>query len=449
MERLKRKEDNLVIDCSCFLKLNSIILLFSLILSHAGHAADWPQWRGPNHADVSSETSGWPKGWPPKRLWKKNVGYGCTSPILADGRMYVMGWKGRRSGKNPVGTDTVYCFDAATGKLRWKRSYRCRYQGRFRVGDTSRYGGPTSTPTLDAASDYLYTLSIDGDLKCWNTKKAGRPVWSVNLYEKYKVRQRPKVEAGTRDYGYSCSPVVTGNTLIMEVGGNAGLLVAFDKKTGRQLWRSESKEPASHNAGLVPMKVKGIGCLASFGIRKLTVVRVDDRHKGDTLAQYPWRTAFACNIITPAVTDNKVILSSGHDVSRTALLQVSGDKVRQLWSSRYWSEGCSPVIHKGCIYLVIGQVHCLHLSNGKLKWRGGNFGRDSSCLVTGDDKLLVFGSRDLGLVEASPKSKKYRELTRVKDVIGGTCYPHLALADGIVVVKNKQGDVVCLSVRPR
>jgi outer membrane protein assembly factor BamB len=448
MERLNRTEEDVANDCSCLLKRKSFILLFCLIVGQAGRAADWPHWRGPNRTDVTAENSGWPKGWPPKRLWKKNVGYGCTSPIIVDGHLYVMGWRGKRSGNNPVGTDTVHCFEAVTGKLLWERSYRCRYQGRFRVGDTSRYGGPTSTPTSDTASGYLYTLSIDGDLKCWNTKKTGQPVWSVNLYEKYKIRQRPKVEAGTRDYGYSCSPVVLGNAVITEVGGNAGLLVAFDKKTGRQRWRSASKEPASHNAGPVPVNVQGIQCLASFGIRKLTVVRTDDRHRGETLAQYPWPTAFACNIITPAVTDNKVVISSGHDVSHTALLEISRDKVRQLWSNRYWSEGCSPVIHKGTIYLVIGQVHCVHLSNGKLKWRGGNFGRDSSCFVTGDDKLLVFGSGDLGLVDISPKSKKYRELTRVKDVVGGTCYPHLALADGMLAVKNKEGDVVCLSVRP-
>jgi outer membrane protein assembly factor BamB len=449
MEKLKRNKHNLVIYNSCLLKLHSIFLLFSLFVCQVGLAANWPQWRGPNRSDVTSEKSGWPKGWPPKRLWKKNVGYGCTSPVFVDGRLYVMGWKGRRSGKNPVGTDTVYCFEAVNGKLLWKRSYRCRYQGRFRTGDTSRYGGPTSTPTLDTASGYLYTLSIDGDLKCWNTKKKGRPVWSVNLYEKYKVRQRPKVEAGTRDYGYSCSPVMMGNAVITEVGGNSGLLVAFDKKTGKQLWRSTSKEPSGHNAGPVPLNVQGIRCLAGFGIRKLTVVAIEGQKRGKTVAQYPWRTAFSCNIITPAVTDNKVVLSSGHDVRRTALLQVTGDKIRQLWSNRYWSEGCSPVIHKGCVYLVIGRVHCLNLSNGKLKWRGGNFGRDSSCLVTGDDKLLVFGSRDLGLVEASPKRKKCSELARVKDVIGGTCYPHLALADGILAVKNKEGDVVCFSVRPR
>jgi hypothetical protein len=53
------------------------------------------------------------------------------------------------------------------------------------------------------------------------------------------------------------------------------------------------------------------------------------------------------------------------------------------------------------------------------------------------------------LVDISPTSKKYRELNSVKDVIGGTCYPHLALADGILTVKNKEGDVVCLSVQPR
>ena len=152
MERLDRNEENLVIDCRTLSKLNNIILLFSLIVSQVVFAADWPQWRGPSRTDVTSEKSGWPKGWPPKRLWKKNVGYGCTSPILVDGRLYVMGWNGKRSGNNPVGADTVYCFEAVTGKLLWKQSYRCRYQGRFRTGDTSLYGGPTSTPTLDAAS---------------------------------------------------------------------------------------------------------------------------------------------------------------------------------------------------------------------------------------------------------------------------------------------------------
>lgn len=430
----------------------AIAVLSALLVTGASVrvvAADWPQWRGPDRTDVTSESSGWPAGWPPKRLWGKNVGYGCTSPIIVDGRLYVMGWHGEQRRRNPVGTDTVYCFEVATGKLRWKQSYPCRYQGRFRVGDTSLYGGPTSTPTFDTSSRYLYTLSTDGDLRCWNTSEAGTPVWSVNLYEKYTVSQRPKVKTGLRDYGYCCSPIVLADTVVTEVGGPAGTLVALDKKTGAEVWRSASQEPASHNAGPVPITVAGIPCLASFGIRRLAVIRTDGDHAGETLAEYPWLTAFACNIITPAVAGDKLILSSGHDVRRTALVQVSAGKAKPLWKSRYWSEGCSPVISSGRMYLVIGQVHCIDLSDGRIRWRGGSFGRESSCLLTADDKLLVLGSGHLGLVEAAPETDAYRELARLKNVIGGTCYPHVALADGIVAVKNSDGGIVCLSVRAR
>jgi len=428
----------------------ALSILAATVLCTATFAADWPQWRGPNHNDVTPESSGWPKGWPPKRLWKKNVGYGCTSPIIVDGRLYVMGWKGQRRGSNPTGTDTVYCFMADTGRLLWKQSYRCLYQGRHRVGDTSRYGGPSSTPTLDKKTGYLYTLSIDGDLKCWDTKKNGRAVWSLNFYDKYKVPRRPKVSAGQRDYGYASSPLVQGELVITEVGGSAGTLVAFDKKTGKQRWKSVCKEPASHNAGPVPMKVEGVPCLASFGIRKLTVIRTDKGHQGETLAQHTWKTAYACNIITPAAQGNKVIVSSGHDVRRTALLEVSRKQVRQRWSSRYWSEICSPVIYNGRVYLAIGSLCCLDLGSGKRKWQGGSFGRDASCLVTaGDRKVIVFGAGRLAVAEAAPKNNEYHELARIKNVVGGPCYPHVVLSDGILCCKNKDGDMVCLSVRKR
>ena len=99
--------------------------------------------------------------------------------------------------------------------------------------------------------------------------------------------------------------------------------------------------------------------------------------------------------------------------------------------------------------VAFGQVHCLDLATGELIWRGGSFGRESSCLVTADDKLLVLGNGNLGLIDASAEQDSYRELASVKGVIGGTCYPHLALADGILAVKNKEGNLICLSVRPR
>ncbi|KPK45415.1 MAG: hypothetical protein AMK72_11090, partial [Planctomycetes bacterium SM23_25] len=132
-------------------------------LSRQARGEDWPQWRGVNRDDVSPESSGYPGGWPPKRLWSRNVGRGCTSPILAGGRLYVMGWAGsggRGRGRGGPGTDTIYCFDAPTGSELWKQPYSCPYQGRLKTGDEGAYGGPSATPTLDRRTGYLYTLSI-------------------------------------------------------------------------------------------------------------------------------------------------------------------------------------------------------------------------------------------------------------------------------------------------
>ncbi len=128
--------------------------------------ANWSQWRGVDRDGVTSEESYFEK-WPPRRIWDKNVGKGCTSPVIIDRKIYVMGWLGEGDlDKNPIGTDILYCFDALTGKELWKQTYLCRYQSRIRIGDESHYGGPSSTPAFDSETKYLYTLSIDGDLRC-------------------------------------------------------------------------------------------------------------------------------------------------------------------------------------------------------------------------------------------------------------------------------------------
>ena len=417
-----------------------IALASGATFASAAPAADWPQWRGPARDGVVAEPSGAPAGWPPVRLWERNVGKGCSSPILVGGRMYVMGWHGRGS----TGTDTLFCLDAATGKELWRQSYACRYQGRLSTGDEGAYGGPSSTPTFDPRTGLLYTLSVDGDLRCWDTQQAGKGVWSMNFHEGFRIRQRTGVGGGTRDYGHTSSPLIYGELLVVEVGAEEGTVMAFDKRTGRRRWSSELKGPAGHTAGPVPARIGGADCVLNLLIDGLVVMRIDPGHEGRTVARYPRKTEFACNIPTPAAVDGQVLLTSEYNQSNSVLLDVTLGGVRQKWQSRSHALVCTPVIRGGRVYLVNGPLQCLDLATGQRLWRGGNFGH-GSCVVTSDGKVIVWGNGKLALVEAGRSA--YTEIGRVEGLCRGTCYPHVAFSDGLIACKDREGHTVVVSVR--
>jgi len=287
---------------------------------------------------------------------------------------------------------------------------------------------------------------VDGDLRCWDAGRGGQPVWAGNLYDTYKVRRRPDVGRGIRDYGYTGSPLVRGGVVIVEVGADEGTVMAFDKTTGRRRWASALTGPAGHTGGPVPLTLRGMDCLATLTLTRLVVMRADAGQEGKTLAAWPRRTDYACNIATPAVAGSQVVLTSSYNQSNTALLEVSADGVRRKWTSRRNALVSSPVIHKGRVYVTGGSLMCLELATGELKWRGGSFGH-GSCLITGDDRLIAFGRGRLVLLGASGREGNYRELARVDQVVPKTCYPHVALADGILVCKDLAGNLACYSVR--
>src|SRR5262245_57917376 len=190
------------------------VLFLAAAAAAPAAAADFPHWRGPSRDGHTKEHSGldgdrWPIG---KPLWTANVGEGCTSPLLVGDRLYTLGHTG--------GKDHLVCLDAATGQEVWKTSAASKQFGRHALGDQGMYGGPTATPEYDPATKLLYTLSPDGDLVCHDTAEKGAKKWSVNLYDAHKMPQRPKVGKGgqQRDYGYTTSPLVYGDLLLVEAG---------------------------------------------------------------------------------------------------------------------------------------------------------------------------------------------------------------------------------------
>lgn len=424
------------------------------LLCSAARAADWNQWLGPNRNGVTSEDSGWSAGgWPPPELWEKNVGRGCTSPILISGRVYVMGWQGSySSGGAPVGMDEVVCLDANDGTELWKQTYSCRLRGREKTGDESYYGGPSATPTYDPANGYLYTLSIDGDLRCWDTNNSGQVVWGRNFYDDYSVNQRAFAGGGVRDYGYSSSPLISGSLVVVEVGDDEGNLMAFNKTTGTRVWASADSTDAGHTSGPVPITVQGVPCIATLTLTRLLVVRADSGNEGNTVATYSFQTNWANNIPTPAVAGDQILLSSAKDynLKKSVLLDVSLSGASKAWESSTSSGVSSPVVASGYGYMVHDRLLCIDMANGSQVWSGGSTGGSSqgSCLVTGDGRVIVWGNNRLALVEGATTSSTYQELNLVTGVLSGasTCFPSVALAEGKILCKDKVGNLAVRSV---
>lgn len=406
-------------------------------------SADWPHWRGPHRNGLIDEHSGWTgeKWISPTAKWAQEVGEGSTSPLVVNDRVYMMGWRDQR--------DYLYCLSAATGEELWSVSYECPRYGRQAIGDQGLYSGPTSTPEYDSATGFLYTLGCDGDLNCWNTNQRGALVWSLNLYDRYQPPRRPRVgRSGRRDYGYTTAPLIHEDWLIVEVGAEAGTLIAFDKTTGEQVWLSAAKGPAGHAGGLAPITVEGIPCVAAFTFNGLLVTRLDGRHAGETVAEYEWITSFANNIATPAVFENYVLITSEYNRNALCKLEITLGGAKKLWQRPLASKVCSPVIHEGHIYWSWRQLHCLDFATGETKWRGGNFSDAGSCLITGDNRLIVYGGRGtLAVVETAERSPNtYQPLAIMNRIYNDDVWPHVVLANGHLYCKSRDGQLKCFKL---
>lgn len=411
----------------------------------SAESADWPHWRGPDRNDVSSEPSGWDgSSWLKGDMWQLSVGEGSSAPVVVGDRAYFTGWTD--------GRDWLVCHNADTGELLWRRSYESPRYGRFAIGDQRLYSGACSTPEFDPETQTLFTLGIDGDLNAWDTQQEGRGVWSINLYDAYGAERRPEVAARKktrRDYGYMSSPLVIENQLIVEVGGKSGNLVAFDKRTGRELWTSQNRDEAGHTGGPVPITVEGLPCVAVLTLRNLVVTDISDPNAGTTIAEYPWTTDFANNIATATVSGDSVIITSAYNHYAMCRVKVTRQGATKVWENNELASGvCSPIIHDGHVYWAWRGVHCVDFETGKEIWAGGKVGSQGSCILTSDDRLIVYANKgDLSLIETAKRSPGGFQQVATEKILSRTdAWPHVVLVNGRVICRDRAGTVHCLAV---
>jgi outer membrane protein assembly factor BamB len=392
-----------------------LVVAASCFLLPFVNAVDWPQWRGSERDGTSSEKIS-PASWGkdgPKLLWRKEVGTGASSVAVSAGRLYTVG--------NKANVDVVYCLNAATGAEIWKHTYPQPLDPR------QFEGGPAGTPTVDG--DRVYTLSHGGDLFCLSAA-TGAVLWSKNLQRDFGgIRQ---------DWGYSGSPLVDGNLVILDAGGPGASTVALDKTTGAVKWKAGS-DGAGYSSP-VAFNLAGVRCVAIFKADALVGLNAAN---GQELWRYRWETSYDMNAPTPLVFGDKILITSS---TGCALLQVRPGSVTELWRNKNLSSVlASPVLVQGYIYGIDGYVgkgelRCLELGNGTIKWKqkiGGG------TLIAASGYLVALSERgELIVAEASPAS--YREVARAQ-VLGGRSWVAPAVADGKIYCKNNRGSLVCLA----
>jgi outer membrane protein assembly factor BamB len=436
-------------------------------------ANDWPQWFGPDRDGIWKESGlvdKFPSGGP-KVLWRTPIASGYSGPAVASGRVYLMDRETRKGpdGKPArgakgalLGKERVLCLDESDGKILWRHEYDCPYK-------VSYPSGPRTTPIVHEG--HVYALGTMGDLRCLRAD-TGDLVWKKNLLKEYK--------APTPVWGYSASLLLDGNLLYSLVGGEDSAVVAFDKNTGKEVWRALTASEVCYSPPMI---------YRLAGKRQLIIWHSESINGLDpATGKVYWSQAYprkgepqspAVNVVTVRQAGDRLFLSSTYH--GPMLIEVTGKEpaVKVCWSSRIKnpekpeSLNClvpTPVLKDGYIYgcSFPGELCCLKLDDGKRVWQtyAALDGKKADCgtvfLVpyqpTGSTRRHLQGNRfvlfndqgDLILAHLSPAG--YQEIDRARilepvQAVRGRqiVWSHPAFADRCVFARNDK-ELVCVSL---
>ena len=392
----------------CAVTSAALITLYSI--AAFTQTSEWNQWRGPNRDGKSSET-GLLKSWPaqgPSLAWhttEAGIGYSSFSSI--NGRLYTQGDRGK--------SGFVIALDAASGKTLWTTPNGPSYSNSY--GD-----GQRGTPTIDG--DRMYALSATGDLACLETA-TGRVIWRKDLVREYR--------GSVPQWGYSESPLVVDDRVIVHAGGPNASIVALNKLTGAALWRSQS-DPAAYSSGVIA-RVGDVTQAIYFSDHRTLGVDVRD---GRLLWSYDRASNNTANVATPVVSGTRVLVSSGYDTG-AALLELSSSGAREVYFTRNMqSHYSSAVLVDDYLYGFSDSIlTAMRFADGTVAWRNRSVGKGS--LIYADERLYLYGEDGVvALAEATPQAYREQGRFRLPGSLSPTWAPNPIITNGKLILRNQE-----------
>lgn len=416
--------------------------------SQAAPKSNWSAWRGPEGNGVSTETNV-PMEWSGTKnvKWKTPIlGRGHSSPIVWDNRIFlttdvegdtVPGAKAvehKDDGKpfkhpDSVGGDRKHTFkvlsiDRGSGKVLWERT---AYDGI--VYDDRHRKGSYASPTPATDGRFVFAYFGSEGLYCYDYD--GKLVW-----------QAAPGKIATFGMGPGTSPILFENTVILqcdEDNGEKSFIVALDKKTGKEVWKTPRKVQASWSTPLIVKTAQRTELITSGN----ELIISYDPKTGKEL----WRTkGHESNAIaTPVAGNGMVFVYAGFPVKKTFAITLggSGDLTGSTSIAWQYDKGTayvpSSILYGDFLYLMSdrGIITCLDSKTGKIIYEGGRIpipATFTASPVAFDGKILMTSEDgDTFVIKAGPKHEVI-----ATNSIAEPVYASPAISDGMIFIRGEQ-----------
>jgi outer membrane protein assembly factor BamB len=410
--------------------MNSFSIALAMgLAAGSSQASDWPQLLGPTRNGVCADSDladAWPKEGP-ATVWKKLVGQGFSGPVVVSGKLVLF--------HRVVDKETIDCLEAKSGSQVWSFAYPTSYRDDFGFDE-----GPRATPAI--ADGRVYTYGAEGILNCLDFA-TGTNIWRVDAKKEFG--------ASKGFFGIACSPLVEGNAVLLNVGGSKESgIVAFDKSSGKVLWKT-SPDEASYSS---PVVAAVNGRRYGFFLTRAFLTAADPA-SGKILFQFPFRPPMRSSVTaaTPLIIGDLVFLSASYGTG-AALLKIKETGFEKLWSgddilSNHYA---TSVQHEGFIYGIHGRtdpgseppasLRCIELNTGKVVWKKDAFGA-ATITLAGGQLLILTEKGELIKAPASPSGFKPNGRAQI---LPNQVRAHPALADGFFYARSKD-TLACLDLR--
>ncbi len=397
-----------------------ITLLFYLVgmalCSLPAPSEDWPQWMGPRGDGASIQTGVFAVGGTTRlrESWRRPIGRGYSSVSVVGGRAFTMELQGSAT--------YVLAVDLLYGRDIWRSGIPGS------VAQQYNSSGPLSTPTIDQGR--IFALNADGRLQALAAAD-GEPLWACDLVETFGA-------SGTA-YGFSTSPVVEGELLIVLVGGQPrNNLVAFNKTSGEVVWSVSHAKLGSYSSPVVGALARQRQIVVPAGDRLYAVHPTTGRllwtYEGLT---YPDRN--------PLLLTGDRIFIPLEDAGVMLKLKAEAKQVRphEIWRTSYLQNSFSPAVYlDGTIYGFNGSfLTALNAVSGEVRWREAMSG---GSLVLVDGYLLVLEESTGMLHLVVAKSEAFEERATVQIFRpGASSLTPPSYAAGRILLRNHEEMVAC------